>query len=91
MKGQVQDSIKTERVHRLINLSNELHEKYANQFINKEVEVIFEEVNKDGLLVGHSSNYLKVCAKGELSLIGEITKVEISSYENGICKGFVKK
>lgn len=91
MKGQVQDSIKTERVHRLINLSNELHEKYANQFINKEVEVIFEEVNKDGLLVGHSSNYLKVCAKGELSLIGEITKVEISSYENGICTGFVKK
>lgn len=91
MKGQVQDSVKTERVHRLLELSKTLHETYASKFISKEVEVIFEETTKDGFLVGHASNYLKVKAKGDLSLIGEITKVEILSYEDGLCQGEIKK
>lgn len=91
MTGQVQDTIKTQRVHRLIDLSNQLHEQYAQRFIGKEVEVIFEEVTKNNNLVGHASNYLKVEAEGEVKFIGEITKVEILSYENGVCKGRIKK
>ena len=91
MTGQVQDTIKTQRVHRLIDLSNKLHEQYAHRFIGKEVEVIFEEVTKNNNLVCHASNYLKVEAEGEVKFIGEITKVEILSYENGVCKGRIKK
>ncbi len=85
MKGQVQDSIKTERVHRLLELSKELHETYAYKFINQEVDVIFEETTKDGYVIGHASNYLKVKAKLSISTIGEITKVRILSYHDGIC------
>lgn len=91
MKGQVQDSIKTERVHRLLDLSNTLHEAYACKFIGKEVEVIFEEISKDGMLIGHASNYLKVKAEANKNLIGEISKVVILSYKDGICYGEVKK
>lgn len=91
MKGQVQDKIKTERVHRLLDLSKTLHETYANKFIGNDVEVIFEEMTNDGMIVGHASNYLKVKAKGDLSSIGEITNVTILSYNDGICFGEIKK
>ena len=36
------------------------------KFINKEVEVLIEEV-KDGYSYGHTSNYLEVKIKGEYS------------------------
>ena len=91
MKGQVQDSIKTERVHRLLDLSKRLHEQYAMQFIGKEVEVIFEEMNKDNQLIGHASNYLKVCANGPQCIIGEVVKVTILSFKDGLCQAEIKK
>jgi len=91
MTGQVQDAIKTQRVHRLLELSKQLHEEYALRFIGKEVEVIFEEVSKDGFLVGHASNYLKVKTKATPDYIGEITKVVILSFNDGICMGEIKK
>ena len=56
---EVNSKIKTERVHKLLQLSNELEKKYSDLFIGKEVSVLIEEV-KDGKSIGHTSNYLKV-------------------------------
>ena len=50
---------KTNRVHKLIELSNMLEKNYNKKFMNQEVEVLIEEV-KEGKSIGHTSNYLKV-------------------------------
>lgn len=63
---QVDDSVKTKRVQKLLELSNMLECEYENKFINKEVEVLIEEV-KENESIGHTSNYLKVSIKGSLN------------------------
>lgn len=89
MPGQVDEKVKSERSHRLLSLSKQLHQSYATEWLNHEVEVIFEEISEDGMLVGHASNYLKVKAHGDRSLIGEISKVLLTSYEEPYCFGVI--
>lgn len=78
MSGQIDPRIKKERVHRLIELNNSLALEYANRFLDKELDVLFETFDeKTGLLTGHTTNYLKVSAKGNKELINKIVKVRI--------------
>ncbi|WP_404453059.1 tRNA (N(6)-L-threonylcarbamoyladenosine(37)-C(2))-methylthiotransferase MtaB [Virgibacillus necropolis] len=82
MKGQVNDEVKNERVHQLIDLSNQLAKEYASEYENEVVEVIPEERSKDAenpnMLVGYSDNYLKVRFPGSDDLIGKIVRVKIT-------------
>ena len=78
MEGQVHPNIKKQRVEILLNLSKELHHKYMEQFVGKEVEVLFEEKDKtSNWIQGKSSNYLKIYAKGDETLLNKIVKVKI--------------
>jgi threonylcarbamoyladenosine tRNA methylthiotransferase MtaB len=81
MDDQVDEEIKNERVHRLIELSNQLAKEYASQFENEVLEVIPEEPFKDesneGLYVGYSDNYLKVVFPASEEIVGKIVKVKI--------------
>ncbi len=65
MDNQVSESIKKERVKRLLDLNSELENNYLNKFLNKKVEVLIEE-NKDGSSIGHTGNYLKVLVRDNL-------------------------
>lgn len=50
---------KTNRVHKLLELSNILEKEYNSKFLDKKVEVLVEEI-KNGHSIGHTSNFLKV-------------------------------
>lgn len=92
MSGQVDEKVKNERVKRLIDLSKELHQTYAKQFIGKNVEVIFEEPFGEGQLIGHSTNYLKIVAEGSLDLIGQVVLVKVEKVNAlGIMGSIVKE
>ncbi|WP_026674636.1 tRNA (N(6)-L-threonylcarbamoyladenosine(37)-C(2))-methylthiotransferase MtaB [Alkalihalobacterium bogoriense] len=82
MEDQVDEDVKNERVHRLIELSNQLAKEYASQFEGEVLEIIPEERDKDnpesGLYIGYTDNYLKVKVAGTDELIGEIVKVKIT-------------
>lgn len=79
MDDQVDEQIKNERVHRLIELSNQLAKNYASNFENDVLEVIPEEKGSgEGILVGYADNYMKVEFEGDESLIGQICKVKIT-------------
>ena len=67
---EVKDIEKTNRVHKLIELSNALEKDYNKMFENQEVSVLIEEI-KDNCSVGHTSNYLKVT----IQKILEINKI----------------
>ena len=59
MDGKVSFQVKKERSRALHQLSNQKRINFANQFINSKRKVLFE-YRKDGALVGHTDNYLKV-------------------------------
>ncbi|MCC4721884.1 tRNA (N(6)-L-threonylcarbamoyladenosine(37)-C(2))-methylthiotransferase MtaB [Salinicoccus sp. RF5] len=90
MTDQVDEGTKNERVHRLIELSNALATSYAEQFKEDVLEIIPEE-EKDGKLIGHSDNYLKVEVEGDPSLTGELVKVKITEPGYPVSKGEVVK
>ena len=80
MDGQIDESVKNDRVHRLIELNDQLAKQYASRFEGGLLEIIPEEQSKDqaGMLVGYTDNYLKVAIAGDDSLIGKIVKVKIT-------------
>ena len=65
MDGHIDGNIKKDRARRLLEVSKKLEKEYANKFIGETLEVLFEEV-KDGVSIGHTSNYLKVKVKGDI-------------------------
>lgn len=56
---EVNSQEKTNRVHKLLELSDMLEREYNNRFNNQKVSVLIEEI-KDGKSIGHTSNYLRV-------------------------------
>lgn len=87
MENQVPEPIKKERVHRLIELNCEMASNYAKKFENDIVEVLVERVAKNGMLIGHTPNYLKVEFAGDISLLNQIVNVELTSPDYPVCKG----
>ncbi|MGD7044025.1 tRNA (N(6)-L-threonylcarbamoyladenosine(37)-C(2))-methylthiotransferase MtaB [Jeotgalibacillus proteolyticus] len=82
MDDQVDEEVKNERVHRLIELSNQLAKEYASRFENEILEVIpeepFKEASEENLFVGYTDNYLKVVFPATEEMIGKLVKVKIS-------------
>ncbi|MFC2948397.1 tRNA (N(6)-L-threonylcarbamoyladenosine(37)-C(2))-methylthiotransferase MtaB [Virgibacillus sediminis] len=78
MKDQIDEEIKNERVQKMIELSNQLAEKYASRYEDEVLEVIPEEKGEGGLLVGYTDNYLKVRFEGTVDMIGKIVRVKIT-------------
>lgn len=79
MTDQIDEEVKNNRVHRLIELSNQLAKDYASKYDQSVLEVIPEEKSsKDGLLVGYADNYMKIEFEGDETLIGELVKVKVT-------------
>ncbi|MGM7635616.1 tRNA (N(6)-L-threonylcarbamoyladenosine(37)-C(2))-methylthiotransferase MtaB [Bacillus sp. Hm123] len=82
MDDQVDEEVKNERVHRLIELSDQLAKEYASRFEGEVLEVIpeepFKEGDKEGLYVGYTDNYLKVVFEATEEMVGQIVKVKIT-------------
>ena len=76
-KDQVQDSIKTERVQMLEELSAVLHEEFleANKGIRE--KVLFESTDRNGMMEGYTGNYIRVSHPYDPELIGKIVDVTI--------------
>ncbi len=82
MEDQIDEEVKNNRVHRLIELSNQLAKEYASQFENEVLEVIpeerFKDVANEDLYVGYTDNYLKVILPANEEMVGKIVKVKIT-------------
>ena len=79
---QINDTVKKNRVLDLIDLSTSLEEDYEKKFIGKELEAIIERENKDGMLIGHTSNYLEILVENNPNYILQNVLVEIIGYKN---------
>ena len=77
---QIDEKVKKERTHILLELSNELEEEYYNKFIGSTLDVITEEYEGE-YTVGFTSNYIKVYLKGEYKL-NQIYVCKLEQVEN---------
>ena len=74
-KDQIDPRIKGMRVDRILELSDELWDKYCKENVNQEVEVIIEKYDtKNKCYIGHSSNYLLLQIKDDNLEVGSIVK-----------------
>ncbi|WP_210469028.1 tRNA (N(6)-L-threonylcarbamoyladenosine(37)-C(2))-methylthiotransferase MtaB [Sporosarcina sp. 6E9] len=82
MTDQIDEDIKNERVHRLIELNDQLAKQYASSFEGEVLEVIPEEKYKldpeSGLYEGYSDNYLKVVFPADETMVGKIVRVKLT-------------
>lgn len=82
---QVDSTIKTERVHKILSLSDNFEKKYYEKFIGKNLKVLIEEV-KDNISIGHTDNYIKVRIEEELKH-NEFYDVKLLEIVNNEVKG----
>ena len=74
MGERVSKETKADRSKMLHILSDKKQRYFYNQFINKNRPVLFENI-KNGKIIGHTDNYIKVQVEGGTSLINTIQPV----------------
>ncbi len=91
MEAQIPEEVKHERVQKIIELSNRLKMKYANQFLGQVLEVIpetpYKEDPNSGLFTGYSDNYLHVVFESKQAMVGKLCKVRLDRVGLEYCHG----
>ena len=77
MPNKVQSRISTERVSRLEELSDKLHNTFAQRYLGTEREVLFESTDRSGMMYGYTDNYLRVKCKYDTERINQICRVKL--------------
>ncbi|WP_342418580.1 tRNA (N(6)-L-threonylcarbamoyladenosine(37)-C(2))-methylthiotransferase MtaB [Paenibacillus sp. FSL H8-0168] len=82
MEDQVDEDVKNERVHELIQLSEQMQLAYAEKFVGQVLEVIPEVAPKgtedSGILHGYSDNYIQLAFEGTEDLVGKVCRVKLT-------------
>jgi threonylcarbamoyladenosine tRNA methylthiotransferase MtaB len=68
-------------------LSDKKRNEFYNKMIGKELDVLFENENHNGVMKGFSSNYIRVSHSYNNHLVNNIYPVKISGINNGLCHG----
>lgn len=74
-KDQVRDSVKTERVRLLEDLSESLHREFAESQKGLRCKVLFESTDRSGTMSGYTENYIRVERPFDESLSGKICEI----------------
>ncbi len=85
---EVDERIKRERTNKLLDISLELENKYYHKFLNKEVEILTEEI-KDNYIIGHTSNYLKVYIENNNYKLNNFYKCKIIEIKDNNIYGII--
>jgi len=83
-KDDIPEEVKQERLHRLIDLQEEINARHRQSMLGKEVEVLVEKHNfkDDSLLKGRTRCWKSVLFPGSSNLIGSLQRVKIHSYSH---------
>ena len=76
-KDQVQDSVKTQRVQMLEDLSAKLHAEFIEANKGVAEKVLFESTDRKGMMEGYTGNYIRIAQPYDPELIGKIVDITI--------------
>jgi len=86
---KMENSVPLEERKRRSNMLRILNEKkkteYYNSMLNKNVTVLFEEENHNGVMFGWTSNYVRVKQEFNKNLINKLSQNKICGIEDNIC------
>ena len=78
MDGQISPDVKKQRSKALLELSDNLYEKFAYRFVGKDVTVLVEKYDaQKGVNIGHTSNYLNVEIPLKESKVGQFITIKL--------------
>lgn len=83
---QISGEIKDLRSKKLLALDEKLEREYIDKFINREMDVLFEETNEN-ISCGYTRNYIKVCVKSEEDISGKILDVKLVNNLGNMAQG----
>ena len=88
MNNQIDPKTKEERSKKIIELSNNNEIKYIEQYIGKNVKVLFEKVESN-MIWGHTTNYMKVAVNKDKDFENKICNVRIEKRQKDRLIGIV--
>lgn len=95
MRRQIADSVKKARSARLLRLSKQMEQRFAESLNGTENEVLWEQVSgasPAGFIVkGYSDNYMRVRTAHPRDLTNVITKTQLGAYTDGEIHGTLKE
>ncbi|MFK5884083.1 MAG: tRNA (N(6)-L-threonylcarbamoyladenosine(37)-C(2))-methylthiotransferase MtaB [Candidatus Izemoplasma sp.] len=90
MKNQINGTVKSVRVNKLLTLNEELATKFINDSVNVTQSVIFESCD-DLYSYGHSSTYIKLKVPKDVKLTNKLVFVDIVNVKYQDSLGQIKK
>lgn len=88
MEGQIDEAVKTERSHKLLEMGKVKKQKYMESFLGETVEALFEEtaqIQGEEYWIGYTKEYLKVATKSKENLENRIVFGKVERFiEEGI-------
>ncbi|RZK10210.1 MAG: radical SAM protein [Hymenobacter sp.] len=78
LPGRVPERVRTERTTQLRSLSEKKKRAFYEQHAGFETEVLFEDDVTDGRVEGYTPNYIRVAAKYDPLLVGEIRPLRLT-------------
>lgn len=85
MRGVIDIAERKRRNNMLRILSVKKKHEFYKKNIGKETEVLFEHENIDGFMFGWTTNYIRVKAKYNESLINKLIKLTIKDFDGEFC------
>lgn len=87
--NQIDGNVKNKRSEELIQLGSMLAYDFMNRFKNRALDVLFEETNKSNVeqYEGYTTNYIRVAANSNISIIGEIENTRIVDIKDDLLIG----
>ena len=79
MDGHVDESVKKERIVRLVDLQNSINRKIASTYLNKTLEILTDEFNlEQQIYIGRDEGGKVVHFNSDRNVVGEFLKVKIT-------------
>lgn len=88
-KDQLPNSVKSERSHKLLALSDGMTAEFMQNYVGEIVEVLYEKAVDEGIYEGHTSNYIKVHGKSLKDVSNEIVLTKITHTQGEFAFGEV--
>ena len=85
MDGQIEKSVKAQRVNALSQVAEEIRNNFLKAQIGKELSVLIEEKQKNDVYFGYTPNYTPV--KVSQGVVGEFQKIKITNVQDDFCIG----
>jgi len=77
MPNQVPENIKNERSDVLLAMTKKQKQQYEDSLKDMKVEVLIEEMTKDGLYTGHTKRYVKVNVSSDEDIVNQVVCVKL--------------